>query len=481
MERPGLRQLLVDVQVGRVDVIIVYKVDRLTRSLADFAKIVDVLDAASASFVSITQAFNTTTSMGRLTLNVLLSFAQFEREVTGERIRDKIAASKKKGMWMGDPVPLGYYVCKRKLVINDAEAPIVRLIFERHQTVGTLRALAHDLNELGIKSKLRKMRDGRVIGGSPYLPGALGHLLRNQIYVGKITHGDQVYPGEHDGIVQQSMWDRSQLLLDRAAARPRTGQVSLLASRISDSSGEPMMATHAIKGAKRYRYYVSKSGVADETRPRWRFPAGDLEAMVTRAIEQFFQDPDRVSAISGHTIADQRVVTICAQVVDTLKSKSAIACLLEQLDATVTVKEDAIELILNASRLGTMLGAKSLAASKTGDIRLELPATLKRRGHELRLVYLAPDATRGVREDRLIRLVASGWSAWEQLVVGPHIGDPTRRSHVTRLAQLRFLAPEIVTAILAGRQPVELTSRMLLRASELPLSWTKQKAMLEFA
>ena len=283
MVRPGLKRLLAEVAAGNVDVIVVYKVDRLTRALSDFAKIVDVLDAAGASFVSVTQAFNTTTSMGRLTLNVLLSFAQFEREVTGERIRDKIAASKKKGLWMGGPVPLGYDVVERKLVVNEVEAETVRLIFTRHQQLGSFQALASDLALRGVRSKRRIMRDGRVVGGQPYGAGALGHLLRNVLYTGRIRHRDQVYPGEHTAIVDQQQWDATQSLLDCNQPRPHSGHRSLLNGLIEDGYGRPMTAAHAIKGGRRYRYYVSRERDGRVEAP-WRLPAGDLEAMVTDGV-----------------------------------------------------------------------------------------------------------------------------------------------------------------------------------------------------
>ncbi len=214
MERPGLKQLLGEVEAGRVDVIVVYKVDRLTRSLSDFARIVEVLDHAGASFVSVTQAFNTTSSMGRLTLNVLLSFAQFEREVTGERIRDKVAASKKKGMWMGGNVPLGYDVVERKLVVNDAEADQVRHIFARYIALGTIAALQEELKGQQIHSKAWLARSGRPVGGKAFSAGALAHLLQNRTYVGLVHHKGDYYPGEHQAMVAQATFDEAQALLE---------------------------------------------------------------------------------------------------------------------------------------------------------------------------------------------------------------------------------------------------------------------------
>ena len=213
MQRPGLKLLLADIEAGLVDVIVVYKVDRLTRSLADFAKIVEQLDAKQASFVSVTQAFNTTTSMGRLTLNVLLSFAQFEREVTGERIRDKIAASKKKGIWMGGPVPLGYEVIDRKLVAVPEEAERVRRIMRRYLEVRSVPALIGVLHREGIVTKVQQRTSGPHRGGVPFGRGSLFHLLKNPIYRGKIVHKDQVYEGEHEAIVDEELWDAVQAQL----------------------------------------------------------------------------------------------------------------------------------------------------------------------------------------------------------------------------------------------------------------------------
>jgi hypothetical protein len=288
-------------------VIVVYKVDRLTRALSDFAKIVEILDSSGASFVSVTQAFNTTTSMGRLTLNVLLSFAQFEREVTGERIRDKIAASKKKGMWMGGPIPLGYDIVNRRLVVNEAEAETVRLIFEQHADVGTLAALADDLALRGVRSKRRVMRDGRIVGDKPYKPGALTYLLRNALYVGQVRHGDQVYPGEHPAILDEETWQASQRLLDRSTPRPPTGQLSILAGMLTDHTGNSMAPVHAIRGTKRYRYHVSRQAGGHGDRD-WRLPAGDLEGLVQQAIHDLLCDPLRLAAELDCTILTPTVL-----------------------------------------------------------------------------------------------------------------------------------------------------------------------------
>src|SRR5271168_2686527 len=210
MERSALKRLLEDVKAGKIQIVVVYKVDRLTRSLADFAKIVDVLDGHNASFVSVTQQFNTTTSMGRLTLNMLLSFAQFEREIAGERIRDKIAASKAKGMWMGGNVPLGYDVRDRKLVVNEAEASTVRMIFQRYAELGSVALLKADLERAGIVSKRREGAGGQLGGGKSFSRGALYLMLQNRLYHGEIAHKDKIYLGQHEAIIDPELWEITQ-------------------------------------------------------------------------------------------------------------------------------------------------------------------------------------------------------------------------------------------------------------------------------
>ncbi|WP_156680880.1 recombinase family protein [Sphingomonas profundi] len=475
MERPALRRLLADVESGRVDVIVVYKVDRLTRALSDFAKIVEVLDARGASFVSVTQAFNTTTSMGRLTLNVLLSFAQFEREVTGERIRDKIAASKKKGMWMGGPVPLGYDVVARKLIVDEPEAVTVRLIFERYTILQSLNALAADLKPRGIVSKRRTMRDGRVTGGTPYSAGALGYLLRNVLYSGRIPHGDRVYDGEHEAIVPHDLWDAAQALLAGNVPRPHTGERSLLGHILRDEHGTPMATEHANKAGRRYRYYVSRPPEGSGERAR-RIPAGDLDAIVSGSMLRFLQDPDRVAAELGTGRASALLVERCAEIAGQSEQPHGLRALLEQLDVRAALTTDSITIRLDRHRLARAVRLDSVGPDAT--ITLHHPVALKRRGHELRLIHAVPDARPARRDDRLIQLLASGRSAYEQLNTGED--DTITRRHLTRLARLRFLAPDIITTILEGRHPVELTSRALLRVAELPIAWDEQRVALGF-
>ena len=295
MERPGLKQLLAEVEAGKVDVIVVYKVDRLTRALSDFAKIVDVLDANGASFVSVTQAFNTTTSMGRLTMNVLLSFAQFEREVTGERIRDKIAASKKKGIWMGGTVPLGYDVRDRRLIVNPAEAEMVRHIFGRYLELGSVRAVVTLLDMEGWRTKIQIRASGPHRGGVAFGRGGVLHLLKNRIYLGEIVHKGVSYPGEHEPIVPKGLWDAVQAKLatrDHAGDRAmRSLSPSLLVGLLHDGLGRRMSPSNANKQGKRYRYYIThEQQRIDRNLPTWRVPAHELEQMVLNNLRGFLCD-----------------------------------------------------------------------------------------------------------------------------------------------------------------------------------------------
>jgi DNA invertase Pin-like site-specific DNA recombinase len=263
MDRPALRQLLEDIAAGKVDTVVVYKVDRLTRSLTDFAKIIEIFDTKNVSFVSVTQQFNTTTSMGRLTLNVLLSFAQFEREVTGERIRDKIAASKKKGMWMGGRVPLGYDLKDRKLTINEEEAGLVREIFKQYTRLGCVRKLKQYLDRQQIRTKVRFDAQGKKTGGKCFSRGALYQVLKNRLYIGQIHHRGMSYDGQHQAIIDQPTWEQVAGTLEAnrhsRRTRIRAGSSSLLTGLLFDDQGYRYTPTHANKKGRRYRYYTSQA------------------------------------------------------------------------------------------------------------------------------------------------------------------------------------------------------------------------------
>ena len=261
LDRPALQQLLADVRVCKIDIVLVYKVDRLTRSLADFAKLIELFDTHGVSFVSVTQSFNTSSSMGRLTLNVLLSFAQFERELIGERVRDKIAASKRKGIWVGGPVPLGYAAVDKKIVVVAAEAEAVRTIFERYLALGSIRALAADLDRRGIRSKPRRLSTGRSIGGGSFGVGALAYLLKNRFYVGEVVYRREVNRGDHAPILGRDLFEAVQGKLAAQAVERRCrlrGSPAVLTGRLFDDRGNRMSPSHTNKDGARYRYYVSQ-------------------------------------------------------------------------------------------------------------------------------------------------------------------------------------------------------------------------------
>ena len=297
LERPGLKQLLADIDDGLIDVVVVYKIDRLSRSLMDFSKLVEIFDRNGVTFVSVTQSFNTTTSMGRLTLNILLSFAQFEREVIGERIRDKVAASRKRGIWMGGYVPLGYDVQDRKLLVNDAEAASVRRIFERFVELGSATVLARELRRDRFRNKQGTLID----------KGYLYRLLNNRVYRGEAVHKGKAYPGEHDAIIDNDLWDRTHAILQESprkrANNSRSRTPALLKGLIFSDTGAAMTPTSTKKGAKLYRYYVSMDIIrnretGEETAPM-RLAAGMVEDAVVTEVRRILQTPEVVSQVIG--------------------------------------------------------------------------------------------------------------------------------------------------------------------------------------
>jgi DNA invertase Pin-like site-specific DNA recombinase len=293
LERPALKRLMADIEAHRVDIVVVYKIDRLSRSLMDFARLVEVFDRNKVTFVSITQSFNTTTSMGRLTLNVLLSFAQFEREVIGERIRDKIAASRKRGMWMGGYCPMGYAVKDRKLVIREDEAALVRSIFRRFAKGGSGTKLVRELAVENVRNRYGKL----------VTKGALYKMLNNRTYIGEVVHKGTVYPGEHIGIIDRGLWDKIHGILKESprkrAGRNRAQTPALLKGLIFEPGGVPMTPTHTRKNGRLYRYYIAttalRSGILDNN-PIRRIPASEIEAAVIDQIQRMVRSPEIVVA-----------------------------------------------------------------------------------------------------------------------------------------------------------------------------------------
>ena len=319
-DRPNLQRLLEDVRARKIDVIVVYKVDRLTRSLADFAKLVELFDSHQVSFVSVTQQFNTTTSMGRLTLNVLLSFAQFEREVTSERIRDKIAASKRKGLWVGGPLPLGYEIKDGKLAIIDEEAERVRSIFRRYLEVSGINELARDLRARNICTKATTLKTtSKKRGGIPFGRGTLSHLLRNRFFIGEVEYKGEILPGEQPTILDRNLFDAvQQKLSDQQSHTTLSRQKSdhLLKGVLFDDAGHPMIATHATKAGVRYRYYVSRPGLHGEARTAnlgsvSRVPAPEIEQAIASALQQQSGKAERSPEANGqHSGVDQLALAL---------------------------------------------------------------------------------------------------------------------------------------------------------------------------
>jgi DNA invertase Pin-like site-specific DNA recombinase len=474
MERPGLKALLADVEAGLIDTIVVYKVDRLTRALSDFARMVDRFDARSVSFVSVTQAFNTTTSMGRLTLNVLLSFAQFEREVTGERIRDKIAASKAKGMWMGGAVPLGYDVAERLLVINEPEAEQVRTLFRlylKHRNVDDLVTAA---DAAQIRSKHRTFTDGRTTGGTALGRGSLYTILANPIYAGEIGHKGKRYPGQHERIVPPELFDPVQQLLEanRRKARGTTspGSGMLLSGLVQDAAGQRMTATHTGKANRRYCYYASATT---------RVPATDLDGLVANALIGTLAAPARLATtLPSLDLLSAELIGAAGKLADDIEQAGAEdrASLIRAVITGVRVTDAGITTTLQLTSLGL---ADQVATIVT-------PATIGRA--KARLALVVPGHATVHPDHSLIAGIAQARAWLAALTSGqqPSLYQLAQASGVTpayvrRLIGAAFLAPDLVTRIVEGRQPCWLTLARLTDMLPLPADWSTQRSLFAAA
>jgi DNA invertase Pin-like site-specific DNA recombinase len=468
LERPALQQLLADIRAGTIDIVLVYKVDRLTRSLSDFAKLIELFDAHDVSFVSVTQSFNTSSSMGRLTLNVLLSFAQFERELIGERVRDKIAASKRKGIWVGGPVPLGYAAVGKKIVVVPVEAEAVRTIFTRYLELGSVRALAEDLDRRGIRSKPRRLSDGRTIGGGRFGVGALAHLLKNRFYIGEVVYRGEVHRGEHEPILDSALFAAVQgkLAAQAVARRCRLrGSPALLAGRIFDVAGNRMSPTHTNKGGARYRYYVSHAVLQKKPRAPGsvsRVPAAEIEALVLAALRSHLnasgagqQMPDddcdlverhveRVTLTANHAELRVRQIVEAAQAHDPANNSSG-----HPIASVTTI---------------AVPWTSPIPAAVKGIIHVPAHNTpIKPGRREVLLIAIAK--AREWMDD-----LAHGRAASFAVIARR---ERKAERHIRLLAPLAFLSPRIVSALLDGTAPADLTLTKLARA--LPYSWTEQE------
>ncbi|HKM52779.1 MAG TPA: recombinase family protein [Isosphaeraceae bacterium] len=493
IERPGLQQLLAHIRQGMVDVVVVYKVDRLTRSLADFAKMVELFDARGVSFVAVTQQFNTTTSMGRLTLNVLLSFAQFEREVIGERIRDKVAASKRKGMWMGGVVPMGYELRERKLVVKQAEAKVVRHIFERYLELGNVRALKNELEARRFVSVIRTSKKGKRHGGKPFSRGAIYHLLSNPIYIGEIRHKHDRHPGQQAAAISRELWDRVQERLQNQSARTgESGKTaalpSPLAGKLYDASGELLYVQGAAKGQRRYRYYVSKRLVKGESQDPdrgWRISAPEIERIVTGAVSMMLRERRAIAL----ALEESRLETVPLE--SALKSAEHWNGWLqasERADSALAKLVERVELGREGIRISLKLPLHQIEDDETSSKQLSLtrdfPMRLKRHGVETRIV-LEGDSAPGPVDLPLLKAIARA-HRWTTDLLSGRVksirelakGEGMNRRSVQRLLRLGVLSPRLVQAIAEGRQPPDLTVIKLTRRIELPALWNAQEQIL---
>jgi DNA invertase Pin-like site-specific DNA recombinase len=475
LDRPALQRLMEAVDERRVDQIVVYKIDRLTRSLPDFARLVERLDAAGASFVSVTQSFNTATSMGRLTLNVLLSFAQFEREVTAERIRDKIAASKRKGLWMGGNEPLGYRATGRTLEIIPEEAETVRTLFDLYEQRGTLSAVASEVKRLGLRSKLRPERSGRLRGGSVLRRGQVHHVLTNPVYAGRIRHKERVYEGQHEAIIDPDRWERVQASLKDQSARPRGRQPashpSPLAGKLFDESGDRLTPSHANKNGRRYRYYVSARLVSGDAEKGsgWRLPAVRLERDLARAVQAHLEQ----ALNHGHLGANDLGAI--------QKAKGVLAGLGNESLSLIDNAQlgiGSLHVELNPDALGARV-AINRASLDPRVLTFALPFAHRRRGVEGRLVLGNANPE---RDDILIANIARAICWRECVAAGQSLEEIAARSgqtakYVGQMLVFGLLSPRLVRQVLAGTQPPALTTNWLRRHG-LPACWDDQERIV---
>jgi site-specific DNA recombinase len=490
LDRPALQRLLAEIDAGRIGMVVVYKIDRLTRSLADFGRLVERLDAKGCSFVSVTQAFNTATSMGRLTLNVLLSFAQFEREVTAERIRDKIAASKKKGLWMGGTLPLGYDrhpdPQRRELVLNPLEAEVVLQLFTLYDRLSNLRLVEEEAMRLGLRSKAVIAPSGRRSGGFPFTRGQLHYLLTNPVYIGRIRHKDKSYPGLHPAIIDTCFWERVQAKLIDAGARPRGRSATaieprVLIGKLRDETGNHLTPTHTKRCGRRFAYYVSNRLITGGTDPSgWRLPAEALEASIRQITVAHLR-----KAAAGHALLTQPEASGAADIVRRATALAdhvgSDAVLLGSILSAGTLAPGKLQLVLDPGVIAANLKVPVTALSDRL-LRFSCPFAIRRRGVETRIIAgeLVPALDevlqRTLAEAHLwARALRNGKSLTEIALETGH-SEPYIRTRIP----LAFLAPRVQAAILDGHQPADVSVARLIRDG-IPMDWTEQVRLFGIA
>ena len=492
-DRPALKRLLADIQSHLIDVVVVYKVDRLTRSLADFAKIVEIFDAAGVSFVSVTQQFNTTTSMGRLTLNVLLSFAQFEREVTGERIRDKIAASKQKGMWMGGWVPIGYDRKDRTLTINETEAVTVRTIFDLFLRLKNVQLVQAELIRLNLTTKPYATPRGRAVGGLSFARGHIYKILSNPLYIGEIEHRGVRYPGQHPPLIESAIWDavQAQLASNHHANRNRTNAKSknLLAGLIYDDAGNRLVSSHATKNGKRYLYYVTSEGtgrsVAAAKTPRLWLPAALIDELVRTKLQNLLTDQTAISnllrTVGCRPAEISSGVRIASELADSVTAGSARAQSVADLLARVTVSSTELQIAVKRRQLLALLTSQSNRQpannSKDEFISLEVPFAAAPGGGASKLVFGGEDAK--TRDPVVVKAIARASMWFEQLTTGKSqsmaeiaVREGITDNYVSNLIHLAWLSPDLVRQVLEGDSEATALARAAMLSRKSNVLWT---------
>jgi DNA invertase Pin-like site-specific DNA recombinase len=533
MDRPALQRLLEDIEQHQVEVVVVYKIDRLTRSLMDFSQIVEVFDKHQVSFVSVTQQFNTTTSMGRLTLNVLLSFAQFEREVTAERIRDKIAASKQKGMWMGGPVPLGYELGDRKLVVNQEESNRVRRLYELYLKLRSVNRLREEAQRLQIHPKYRQFRNGKVSAPSSFTRGHLYRLLSNPLYIGEVEHKGKTFPGQHQPIIDRELWDKVQTTIlenqqERSSPANRPDQ-HLLTGLAFDETGDKLSPTHANKKGVRYRYYVSNrlTVAGTDDKRGWRLPAKALENAVIAGLSQFLSksgeiidliklsdaSPELLQWLDGeirrvrHILATappadrrtliQRIMTRVDLGHEILSLSLDLASLRQLLIEERSdwrdigkhrVRSGQDETHANLATRGVQASNNECEANGPPTFyQLNLAFTLRQRGVETKLVLNDHPQPDRKPDKGLVLLIARAHRWFDLLIEGAYPSmealaqaEYTPASEISRTLPLALLSPQLAEKIIGGRQPYSMTVGALTRISSLPLRWTEQQTVPNF-